>query len=96
MIKLQLFLVLFPVGYIDTILIPETSKVLNDTLDLGGFINLVGCWFYMVYWFGIPDRRDWWSVTPLLMHRGAHFSLNEYMYCHRFDEKHSSLRYTNR
>ena len=34
MSKLELFLVLFPVGYLNTTLIPETNKVLNDPLDL--------------------------------------------------------------
>ena len=46
-IKIELFLFLFPVGYLNVILIPETNKVLKYPLDLGGFMKWVGCWFYM-------------------------------------------------
>ena len=56
----------------------------------------VGCWFYMACWVEIPDRCDWWSVTPPVMHRGAPFHLNKYMSYHRFDEILAPLRYTNR
>ena len=96
MSKLDLFLVLFRVGYLNTILIPETNKVLNDPLDLGELMRWVGCWLYIYCWVGIPERRDWWSVTPQVMHRGSYFRLNEYMSRHCFDEILASLGYTNR
>ena len=35
MSKLELLLVFSPVGYINTILIKETNKVLKDPLELG-------------------------------------------------------------
>ena len=41
--KIYLFLVLFLVGYLNIILIPEINKVLKDTLELGEFIRWVGC-----------------------------------------------------
>ena len=41
--KIYLFLVLFPVGYLNIILIPEINKVLKDPLELGEFIRWVGC-----------------------------------------------------
>ena len=49
----------------------------------------------MAFWVGIPDRCDWWSVTPTVMYRGALFRLNEYMSRHCFDEILASLGYTN-
>ena len=45
--KLELFLVLFPVEYLLTVIIPETNKDLNHPMDLGEFIRWLGFWFYM-------------------------------------------------
>ena len=59
MSKLELFLVFFPFGYLNTILIPKTNKILNDPLDLGEFMRCVDCWFYMTCWVRTPYRRDW-------------------------------------
>ena len=96
MSKIYIFFFLFPVGYLDTILIPETNKVLKYHLYLGEFTRWVGCWFYMDCLVRIPDRRDWWSVTPPVTHRGAPFCLKKYMSCHRFDEILAFFRYTKR
>ena len=96
MIKLELFLVFYPVGYLNAILAPETNKVLKDPLDPGEFMRWVGSWLYMACWVGIPKRCDWWSVTPPVMHRVSPFCLNEYMSHHHFDEILASLRYTKR
>ena len=87
---------LLPVGYLDTTLLLDTNKVLKGSLDLGEFMRWVGCWFYMACWVGIPDRRDWWSVTPPEMHRGSPLCLNGYMPCYFFDEIIASFIYTNR
>ena len=81
-IELQLFLVFLTIGYLNTILISETKKVLKDPLDPGDFTMRVGFWFYMACQVGIPESREWWSVTPPVVHRGAPIRLNEYMYHH--------------
>ena len=47
---------------------PRDKKVLKDTLDLGEFMRWVVCCFYMDFWVGIPERSDWWSVTPSVIH----------------------------
>ena len=88
--------VLYPVGYLKTTIITETNKVLNYPSHLGEFMRCMGCWIYMDCWVEISNRRDWWPVTPPVMHRGAHFWLNQYMSHHHFDGMISSLRYTNR
>ena len=67
--KLELLLVFFPVGQINTIFIPDKNTVLKDPSDLGEFMWWIGCWFYMACWVEIPDRSDLWSVTPPVMHR---------------------------
>ena len=94
--KLELFLFFPPVGYLYTIPIPATNKFLKGPLDLGEFMRWVGCWLYMVFWVGIPERREWWSVTLPVIHGGDPFRLKRFMSCHCFDEIIASLRYTNR
>ena len=42
MTKLELFLVLFPVEYLSTVLISETNKELDQPMDLGEFIHWLG------------------------------------------------------
>ena len=61
--KLELFIVLFPVEYLLTMLISETNKELDQPMDLGEFIHWLGCWFYMACWVGIYSPRDWWSTS---------------------------------
>ena len=58
MSKLDLFLVLFRVGYLNTILIPKTKKVFKDTLDIVEFIRWVACWLHIAIWVGITEIRD--------------------------------------
>ena len=79
MSNLDIFLVLFPVGYLYSILISQTNNVLKGPLYLGEFMRWVDCWVYMACQVEIADMHDWWSVTPPVMHRGAPFCLNKYM-----------------
>ena len=95
MTKLELFLVLSPVYYLKTVLIPETNNQLDLPMDLGEFICWLGCCFYMACWVGIPTRKDWWSVSEPSISQGAPFRLGRYMSRGRFDQILSSLRYTN-
>ena len=92
--NIELFLIFSPVGYLDSILIIDTNKVLKDPLDICEFMTCVGCWFYMSCWVGIPNRHEWWSVIPPVKHKGTPFCLNEKKSRHLFDEILSYLRYT--
>ena len=44
----------FTVGFLNTILVPETDKVLKYPLYPGDFIRWVGCWLYRDHWVNIP------------------------------------------
>ena len=44
---LQLLLVMFPEGYLEEVLIPETNKGLSVPMYLQDYIQWVGCWLYM-------------------------------------------------
>ena len=94
--KIELFLVFLPVGYLNSILITDTNKVLNNPLDLAELMRWVGFWIYIACWAGIADRRDWWPYTLPVMHRGSPFWLNQYMSHQWFYEIPAYLRYTNR
>ena len=59
MIKLDLFLTLFPIGYLNAIIIPETNNVLKDPLKLGEFVRWVVCWLCMAY---THDLDVWYSL----------------------------------
>ena len=85
MTKLELFLTLFPVNFLNEVLIPETNKNLALPIDLREFIVWVGCWFYMALWVGIEHRHDWWSSSAPSMFGVAQFCLNDYMSRDRFD-----------
>ena len=74
--NLEILFVLFPVGYLNTILITDINKVLKDPLDPGEVMSWVGFWFDMVCWVGILDRLDWWLVTPPVMHIGHPFYMS--------------------
>ena len=50
----------------------------------------------MACWVGISDMRDWWSVTPSVMHRKPPFWSNQYMSHHHFSGILASLEYTSR
>ena len=47
MSKLEFFVVLFPVGNLNNILIPDTSSFLKGTLDLCELMRWVGFWLYI-------------------------------------------------
>ena len=76
-IKIELSLVLFTVGYLDTILILETNEVLKGPLELGELMRWFGFWLYVDFGVGIPGRCDWWSVTPSVMHILSPFRLKK-------------------
>ena len=63
MTRLELLLILFPVGYLKEILIPEMNKLLKYLIDLGEFIRWLVYWLYMGYWVEILIRRNWRSTA---------------------------------
>ena len=82
--ELKLFLILLPVDYLKEIIIPETNKILKHPMDLGEFTQWMGCWFYMGFWVGILNRKNWWSTVDLTMTGVAPFRLNNYVSRTRF------------
>ena len=97
MSDLALFQVLFPMDYVESVIIPETNKKLRlGPLTTREFFVWVGLWLYMSCHTGIPRRRDWWSQTEPGMEGGAPYRFNLFMSRNRFDDILQNLVYTNR
>jgi Transposase IS4 len=94
---LTLFQLLFPMEYVESVLIPETNKKLKlGPLSTREFFAWVGLWFYMSCHVGISDRREWWSQTEPSIEGGAPFRFNQFMSKNRFEDILRNLVYTNR
>ena len=60
------------------------------------YIQWVGCWLYMAFWFGIESRRYWCSATTPSMAKVSLFILNRIMSRKQFDYILSAIHFTNR
>jgi len=96
MSKLDLFLMMFPVGFLVDTVIVKANEVLDKPMDLSEMVRWIGCWFYMGCWNGIQNRKQWWSVKERDMFQGAPFRLHDYMSRRRFDQILAALSYTDR
>jgi hypothetical protein len=96
MTDLGLFQLLFPMDYVESVLIPETNKKLKlGPLSMKEFFVWIGLWLYMSCHVG-PRRRDWWAQTEPSMDGGAPSRFNEFMSRNRFEDILQNLVYTNR
>jgi Transposase IS4 len=96
MTDLSLFQLLFPMEYVESVIIAETSKKLKQgPLTKNEFFVWIGLWFYMGCHMGFR-RRDWWAQTEPNINHGAPFRFNEYMSRNRFEDILQNLVYTNR
>ena len=83
--KLELFFILFPVDYLKEVLIPKTNNILKHQMEIGIFIQWIGCWVYIGFWVIISNRRNWWSTADPNMSDGSPFRINNYMSRMRFE-----------
>ena len=97
MTKLSLFQLLFPMEYLESVVIPETNKKLKyGPLSPKEFFVWLGLWLYMSCHVGIHNRRDWWSQKEINMEEGAPYRFNLFMSRCRFEDILQNLVYTNR
>ena len=89
-------LILFPVDYLKSKIVPKTNNLLTHQTDPGEFIQLLRCWLYMGCWVVNLNRRNWWSTAEPKMSEGAPLRLNKYMSKTKFEGIISSLHYTNK
>ena len=96
--ELKLFLLRFPVGFLQSTIIPEMNKHLAPApnLTIHEFFVLVGCIFFMACHPGVADCDHWWSPKDISPSEGAPFHLNSYMSKNRFREIMGSLCYLSK
>jgi hypothetical protein len=86
MSNLHLFVLLFPMDYVKTVIIARTpNKLRLDALSIQEFFVWVGLWFYMSFFVGI-DRRSWWFQSEPNMKEEAPFQFNKYMSKNHFED----------
>ena len=63
MTKFELYFILFPINYLKEIITHEMNKLLKHIMGLGEFIWWLVYWFYLGFWVGTLNRRNWWSTS---------------------------------
>ena len=96
MTKLELFLDLFPIDFLNEVLFLKMNNLLKYPMDPGEFIKWIGCWVYMGYWDGISNRKKWWSTPEPTISEGASLRINKYISRKIFEGILSSIRYIDR
>ena len=87
--KLDMFLIFFPINYLEDVVVVETSKVLvgmtYQPMTMGELVRFFGCIFFMSCFSGM-DRNDWFSSSPITMGKGAPYRLSRYMPGYRYNQ----------
>ena len=90
----QLFEILFPITWLQDVLLEETNKHLSDQVSYGEFLRWIGlCFLMSTTHFG--SRRGFWFMSEQDTISGAPFWMNEWMSCHRFEAILGALQFTN-
>ena len=87
MTKLELFSILFTVEDIKEIKTPKTNKLMKHLIDIGKIFG---------GWFGISNRKSWWSTADLTISGGVPFRTNTHMSRARFEGILGFIRYTDK
>lgn len=91
---LQTFEILFPKGFLESVVIKETNKKLDKKMSCGEFYVWIGLWFFMgTTYFG--DRREFWSTKAIDAFQGTPFRFNDFMSRNRFENILAALTLTN-
>ena len=93
---LQTFEMMFPKSFVETVIVRETNRKLEDNkMTYGEFLIWLGLWFFMgTTHFG--DRREFWSTKAIDAFEGTPFRFNDFMSRNRFENILIALTFTNR
>ncbi|KAL3782253.1 hypothetical protein ACHAWO_010589 [Cyclotella atomus] len=94
--ELQLWLLCFPVEYIQNVVIKNVNKELETPTDIREFLTVLSCIHFMACYEGISNRREWWSLKPISEEDGAPFRLNQWISWTRFNNITSKMTYTDK
>ena len=94
--RLSYFLGFLPTGYMQTVLLKESNKVvMEEAISWREFLRFIGLFLLMSTVSGSFDRRSYFSFTEVSEWEGAPFRLYKYMTGTRFNNIISYLRYTD-
>ena len=94
MTELDVFKLMFPLQYLNNVVIHKTNKHLMKAMTLDEMFHFLGCIFKMATVQGF-DRWDFWSLSMLSTFERASWQLNEYMSHNWFEEIVQALTFTN-
>jgi hypothetical protein len=94
-LEIELFRMVFPQEYVESVLLPATNHHLNSKLTLGELYKWLGINFFMACFQGISDREGWWLQRSVLMYKGAPFQLHHVMSLKRYKEITTAIRFTD-
>ena len=92
---ISLFEQLFPMTWVNEVLLVETNNLLNEELTYGEFLRWLGLWMMMGTIEGF-SRRDFWATSPVTMYRGSPYRFNDLMSRSRFEDILECIRYTSK
>ena len=95
--ELALFLMTFPLTYIKDILIPTMNKSLpsKDKMSLRKYIQWLGIIFFMAYFQGVSDPKQWFSKEPPKREGGVPFCCNDWMSNNQYEQIMQTHRFTD-
>ena len=92
---LQTFEIMFPQAFLQSVIIKNTNRHLQNPVSYGEFIAWIGLWFFMAT-TNFGDRREFWSSKSIDAFEGTPFRMNDYMSRHRFEAILNALQITDK
>ncbi len=90
---LQLFELLFPVGYVKEVMILVMIKKLKPELKYGEFLKWLGLWVLMAT-INVENCCEFWSTKPINHFDSTHICLGDYMLRFHFENILKALTFT--
>jgi hypothetical protein len=95
--KLDMFLLFFPLQYLEDVIVKETSRTLvaqaHNPMTMGEFLRFLGCIFFMACFSGF-DRKEYFRSDPITFETGAPYQLTKFMPGYLFEQIMSCLTIT--
>ena len=86
---------LFPLAFLESLIIKNTNKHLQKSVSYGEIIAWIGLWFLMAM-TNFGDQRKFWSSKSTDAFDGTPFWMNDYMSHHCFEAILAALQITDR
>ena len=94
----HLFMILFPMKYVEDVILKSTNDNLppeQNEITLGELLRFIGIWFFLATTAGFP-RREFFSTYPVNPKHGAPYRVTQWMSRKRFEAILKALSFTNK